>query len=341
MRIGVFVSNNPNRQINTIVNTLKFADVQTVSVEDMPPHLDCIVVPGGDRGVRKYFRNTNVPPVPVLGIHKSEEGGGFLAQISTKDLRMHAKRLERSEYTVEEIPRLGVKVDENQTYPVLNDAAIFSAKSAILMEHTLRVNGQEIWHDSSDGIIVSTPMGSTAYSMSAGGPMIFQGAQVFGIVSVNSLDVTRRPLIVPSDSLIEIDNMSARIHCEVVLDGTDRIGVKKSVTYAAYSPPAQVIRMNQDSTSVAALAKKVYLAEDLLSMPPSSKLLLKTLEYEGSMTQRELAIQTLLPNRTVRMALTRLVKRGYVKRKTSVRDARSKIYEISNAMSSSSDKGTI
>lgn len=341
MRIGVFATNQLSRQINTITKALKFADVQTISIDDIPPDLDCIVVPGGDRGVRKYFRNTDVPSVPVLGIQRSEDGGGFLAQISLKDLRAHAARLQRGEYIVEEIPRLGVKVDRTQTYPVLNDAAIFSAKSAILMEYTLRVNGQEIWHDSGDGIIVATPMGSTAYSMSAGGPMIFQGAQVFGIVSVNSLDVTRRPMVVPIDSLIEVDNMSARIHCEVVLDGTDRIGVKKSVTYEAYNPPARVIRMNQDSTSVAALAKKVHLAEDLLSMPPSSKLLLKTLEYEGSMTQRELAIRTLLPNRTVRMAMTRLVKHGYVKRKTSVRDARSKIYEISGAVSSGGDKGTV
>lgn len=339
MRIGVFASNR-SREVDSIINSLKFADVQIVS-EDIPPALDCIIVPGGDREVRRYFRDTGVPPVPVLGIHRSEESGGFLAQIGSLELRTHAARLERGEYEIEEIPRLSVNVDQNRTYPVLNDAAILSAKSAILMEYTLRVNGQDIWHDSSDGVIVSTPMGSTAYSMSAGGPMIFQGAQVFGIVSVNSLDVTRRPLIVPSDSLIEIDNMSARIHCEVVLDGTDRIGVKKSVVYAAYDPPARVIRMNQDSTSVAALAKKVHLAEDLLSMPPSSKLLLKTLEYEGSMTQRELAIRTMLPNRTVRMALTRLVKHGYVKQKTSVRDARSKIYEISDAMSGGGDKGAV
>jgi len=70
------------------------------------------------------------------------------------------------------------------------------------------------------------------------------------------------------------------------------------------------------------------LAEELLSMPPSSKLLLKILEYEGSMTQKELASKTLLPDRTVRLSMKHLMGKGYVKRKVSMQDARQKIYEI-------------
>jgi len=70
-------------------------------------------------------------------------------------------------------------------------------------------------------------------------------------------------------------------------------------------------------------------AEDPLNMPPSSKLLLKTLEYEGTLTQKDLTKKTLLPDRTVRMALSHLLEKGYVKRKVSIRDARQKIYEIS------------
>ena len=63
-------------------------------------------------------------------------------------------------------------------------------------------------------------------------------------------------------------------------------------------------------------------------MPPSSKLLLKILEYEGSMTQKELGSKTLLPDRTVRLAMKHLMEKGYIKRKVSMQDARQKIYEI-------------
>ena len=290
--------------------------------------VDCILVLGGDKGVRNYFHRTFDSTTPVLGLNESETSG-FLAQIDSKEFSSYVNRLKKQDYTIEEVPRLGVKIDGKSVYPILNDVAVFTSKSATLMEYTLRVNDEEVWHDSSDGIIISTPIGSSAYSMSAGGPVIFQESPVFEIISVNSLDVTRRPLIVSNDSAIEIDDISSRLHCEVVLDGIDRYNVKNSVECTKFTPSAKIIRLRKDSTAISALTKKVHLAEELLSMPPSSKLLLKTLEYEGELTQKELATKTLLPDRTVRLALSHLLDKGYVKRKISIRDARQKIYEIS------------
>ena len=289
---------------------------------------DCVLVLGGDKGVRNYFHRTFDSISPVLGISEGESSG-FLAQVDIREFSTHVDRLKRQKYTVEEVPRLGVKIDGRSVYPVLNDIAVFSSRSAMLMEHTLRVNGEEVWHDNSDGIIVSTPIGSSAYSMSAGGPILFQDSEVFEIISVNSLDVTRRPVIVSNDSVIEIDDVYARLHCEVVLDGLDRYKVTQKVKCTKFLPPAKIIRLKKDSTAISALAKKVHLAEELLSMPPSSKLLLKTLEYEGALTQKDLANKTLLPDRTVRLALSHLLEKGYVKKKISIRDARQKIYEIS------------
>ena len=289
---------------------------------------DCILVLGGDKGVRNYFHRTFNSSIPVLGINESESDG-FLAQVDLKQFSTYAKRLKKMDYRVEDVARLGVKIDGKSVYPVLNDVAVFPSKSAMLMEHILRINGDEVWHDSSDGIIISTPIGSSAYSMSAGGPVIFQDSSVFGIISVNSLDIIRRPLIVSNDSVIEIDEISARLYCEVVLDGLDRYKVNKMVEATKFVPPAKIIRLTKDTTTISALAKKVKLAEDLFNMPPSSKLLLKILEYEGSMTQKELVSKTLLPDRTVRLAMSHLLEKGYVKRKISIRDSRQRIYEIS------------
>ena len=71
------------------------------------------------------------------------------------------------------------------------------------------------------------------------------------------------------------------------------------------------------------------MAKDLLSVPPSAKLILKTLEYEGgALTQKDLSTKTMLPERTVRLSLSHLLNLGYVKKKTSLRDARQKIYEL-------------
>jgi NAD+ kinase len=329
VQIGIYGSGTTDTAAKTIKKILDESGINSFTVtKSRSKQADCIIVLGGDKGVRNYFHSAFNSISPVLGISEGE-ASGFLAQIDLREFSSYVNVLKKQKYTIEEVPRLGVKIDGKNVYPVLNDVAVFSSKSAILMEHTLSVNGEEVWHDNSDGIIVSTPIGSSAYSMSAGGPVLFQDSAVFEIISVNSLDVTRRPIIVSNDSSIEIDDIYARLHCEVVLDGLDRYKVNKTVECKKFIPPAKIIRLKKDSTAISALAKKVHLAEELLSMPPSSKLLLKTLEYEGVMTQKDLANKTLLPARTVRLALSHLLKKGYVKKKVSIRDARQKIYEIS------------
>lgn len=330
MDIGIYGSGTTITSTKAIKKILLEYDINSVTVtsKSKTKQFDCVIVLGGDKGIRNYFHRTIDSTSPVLGINEGESGG-FLAQIDLKEFPSYVNRLKKQNYSIEEVPRLGVKIDGKAIFPVLNDVAIFPSKSAMLMEHTLSVNGEEVWHDSSDGIIVSTPIGSSAYSMSAGGPVIFQDSTVFEIISVNSLNINRRPIIVSNSSSIEIDDISARLHCEVVLDGQDRYKVNKIVECTQFFPSARIIRLKKDSTAISALAKKAHLAEELLSMPPSSKLLLKTLEYEGALTQKDLANKTLLPDRTVRLALSHLLEKGYVKKKVSVRDARQKIYEIS------------
>ena len=330
MQIGIYASGTTDSAAKTIKKILDDEEIESfiISAKSKAKQADCVLVLGGDKGVRNYFHRHFDSISPVLGISEGESSG-FLAQIDIREFSSYVRILKKQNYTVEEVPRLGVKIDGKNVYPVLNDVAVFSSKSAMLMEHTLRVNDEEVWHDNSDGIIISTPIGSSAYSMSAGGPMLFHDSDVFEIISVNSLDITRRPIIVSNKSSIQISDISARLHCEVVLDGLDRYKVNNMVECTQYLPPAKIIRLKKDSTAISALAKKVHLAEELLSMPPSSKLLLKTLEYEGALTQKDLANKTLLPSRTVRLALSHLLKKGYVKKKVSIRDARQKIYEIS------------
>jgi len=329
VEIGIYGSGTTETAAKTIKKILEESGINSFTItKSKSKQADCVIVLGGDKGVRNYFHKTFDTVSPVLGISEGE-ASGFLAQIDLREFSTYVNILKKQKYDIEEVPRLGVKIDGKNVYPVLNDVAVFSSRSAILMEHTLLVNGEEVWHDNSDGIIVSTPIGSSAYSMSAGGPVLFQDSAVFEIISVNSLDVTRRPIIVSNESSIEIDDIYARLHCEVVLDGLERYKVNKTVECTLFLPSAKIIRLKKDFTAISALAKKVHLAEELLSMPPSSKLLLKTLEYEGALTQKDLANKTLLPARTVRLALSHLLKKGYVKKKISIRDARQKIYEIS------------
>ena len=289
--------------------------------------VDLVLVAGGDRGILNYFHKVVTDSAPVLGVYESDSTG-FLAQLDFKDLEAAASRLKKNDYEIDEVFRLAVKIDGKEVEPVVNDVAVFPSKSAILMEHVLRIDDKDVWHDNSDGVIIATPAGSTAYSMSAGGPMVLQKSRVFVVVSVNSVDNTRRPLVVPNETLLKISNIMSRYHCEVVLDGGSRFHIRSELECQKHPFPARFVRLMADSAAVSLITKKVKLAEELLSMPPSAKLILKTLEYEGALSQRDLTTRTLLPERTVRLSLSHLLGRGYVKRKTSLRDARQRIYEL-------------
>ena len=320
---GVFLSQ--------MKKTLDLLDIDTQMMQDsdykLAKEVDLVLVTGGDRGILDYFHKVVTDSAPVLGVYESDSTG-FLAQIEIKDLESAILRLKRSNYEVDEVFRLAVKVDGKEVEPVLNDVAIFPSKSATLMEHILRIDGKDVWHDNSDGVIISTPTGSTAYSMSAGGPMVLQKSSVFIVVSVNSVDNTRRPLVVPNDTKLEIADIMGRYHCEVILDGGSRLTIKKMLECYRHEFPARLVRLIGDSSAISIIAKKVKLAKDLLSVPPSAKLILKTLEYEGALTQKDLSTKTMLPERTVRLSLSHLLNLGYVKKKTSLRDARQKIYEL-------------
>ena len=193
------------------------------------------------------------------------------------------------------------------------------------MEHVLRTDSKDVWHDNSDGVIISTPTGSTAYSMSAGGPMVIQRSKVFVVVSVNSVDNTRRPLIVPDDTKLEIVNLMSRYHCEVILDGGSRLRIKRILECQRHEFPARFIRLSTDSSAISLIAKKVKIAEDLLSMPASAKLILKTLEYEGALSQRDLRRRTMLPERTVPIIFESFVK-GRLRTKENISSRRQTTY---------------
>ncbi|MGQ9468887.1 MAG: NAD(+)/NADH kinase [Nitrososphaerales archaeon] len=305
---------------------VKYKLVQDITDQDLEAS-ELVIVVGEDREVLQAFHKIGKAKVPLLGVNDSNESS-FLTEIGIKDFREALKKLMDGEFKIEEATRLNVIVDGKELPPALNEVAVFPSKSATLMEYLLTVDKEVIWRDYSDGLIVSTPTGSTAYSMSAGGPMVLRDAEAFVIVSVNSLDVTRRPLIVSDKSYIKISEISSSHGCEAIIDGTYRIRVKESVETFRFSEPARFVRPSGSPKAMEKMVKKVRLAEELLKMPPSAKLVLKTLEYEGPLTQRELAKKTMLPDRTTRLALALLIERGLVKRRSTLRDARQKVYHV-------------
>jgi len=315
--------------VRKAVDILRELNVEFDLIDELPStgaeSCDFVLTLGDDRSVLETLHQTVDSGLPVLGVNEMD-GGSFLTEVGLSGLRQAVRSIARGRYNVEEALTLRVRVDRRDAPPAVNEAAVFPYRSATLLKYTLIVDGEEVWTDSSDGVIVATPIGSTAYAMSAGGPMVLPRAKVFAVVSVNSLDVTRRPLIVPEYSTVKIDNIASRHYCELIVDGIYRSRIGRTVEVTRSGRSARLIRLPKTSPTAEKITKKVLVAKELISIPPSAKLILKTLEYEGPLERKELLKKTMLPERTASLALSILLERGLVRRRSSLRDVRKKIY---------------
>ncbi len=316
------------REVYRLLNEIKLdspvvTTLRGYSLEDS----DVVIVVGDDKLILKTIFELGNRGNPILGVSE-DPTKGFLSQCTINELKDAINTILKRTYHIEENTRLAIRVDDGQTVPAVNDAAIFPSRSATLMEYSLSINEEMIWRDYADGVIVSSPLGSSAYSLSAGGSLIHHDAPVFGIVPVNSIDITRRPLIVPNTSSIIIDGVSSKHGVEVIIDGLVRMPVKERVVITKNDVPCRFIHVDGPSSILSKLEKKIHLAEELLRIPPSAKLIIKILEYEGPLTYRDLVKKTMLPERTIRHALGVLVSRRLVAKKPLLRDARQKLYYL-------------
>jgi NAD+ kinase len=179
---------------------------------------DVVVIVGRDRDLLSFLQEKGGLKQPVLGIDVLG-GSSFLAEVPVSDVAIAAKKLAKGEFSIERLSRLAVLVDNKSKAYALNEVALFASRSALLVEYSLVVDDQVIWRDYSDGVIVATPTGSTAYALSAGGPVLHKNLGAFVIVPVNSMDTSRRPLVVPAASRIRIEGLSR------VCDAVDPVGV--------------------------------------------------------------------------------------------------------------------
>lgn len=294
-------------------------------VEDGTP--DLIIVVGGDREVLMAHQEFGDLQIPILGVGTSGTVS-FLTTSNIESLEEDIKLILRGRYTLSEYVRLRGVVDKRRIVYCLNEIAVFPRRSAILMDYELNINGHLFWRDRADGVIVSTPTGSTAYALSAGGPIVIEGSEVFLVVPVNSLDPSRRPLVVPSSSKVRIMLVASSCPVEVIVDGQKRLKVAREVLVEKAPTPAYIVRLSRSILTSDSMRKKLKQAEELIDMPPSAKYILKILELEGPLTVKEIARLTLLPQRTVRYALSILLDKGLVKRKVNLRDARQAVYEV-------------
>ena len=182
--------------------TIEIAEV-IIGEEIGPPTqpADLAIVLGGDGAILRACRGFGAQQLPIIGINLGRLG--FLADLSPDEFRDQIHRLESRDYQV--VHHLMLECEHQRAdgssskYLGLNEAAILSAGSLSMIDVELSIGGVHVTTYSADGLIISTPVGSTAHSLSAGGPILQQSLQAFVITPISPHTLTNRPLVDRAD----------------------------------------------------------------------------------------------------------------------------------------------
>ncbi len=187
-----------------------------LALEEIAERSDLIIVLGGDGTLLAAARHAAVRGVPVLGINLGSLG--FLTEVPLEEMEETLEAFERGECRVSTRMMLEARVGDTG-YVVLNDAVVHKSTLARIVEFDVRVDGRFMSRFLADGLICSTPTGSTAYSLAAGGPILSPDIAALLLTPVCPHTLTHRPLVLPGESRIEVRLMTPRDDVFLTLDG--------------------------------------------------------------------------------------------------------------------------
>lgn len=205
--------------------------------KDLYDYADAAVVLGGDGTILLSAEPCARRGIPVMGINLGRIG--FMTEVEPGDMSVAASRLISGDYAVEERMMMDISIcscDEVKTYVALNDCVVAKSDAQMIMTGIFADN-EEITEYIADGVILSTPTGSTGYSLSAGGPVADPGTEVFLVTPICAHTLMARPALVAADKEISVrlfEGASSR--ATVTIDGIecgylscgDRVVIKKS-----------------------------------------------------------------------------------------------------------------
>jgi NAD+ kinase len=184
---------------------------------ELAGHCDLLLVFGGDGTILRVAREIAGLPTPLLGIHVGRLG--FLADVVAERLTEAIDQIRRGDYTLE--PRAMIRADcgGKVSLHALNDMVFTRGEVSRMIELEVAVDGEELTRYRCDGLIVSSPTGSTAYSLAAGGAIVSPNAQVFTITPICPLTLSNRSVIVDLGSAIRVRVCTAKLKTHLTADG--------------------------------------------------------------------------------------------------------------------------
>lgn len=181
-------------------------ELKSVTFYEMKDRADLVIVFGGDGSMLGASRELAIANIPVLGINRGHLG--FLTDLKPSDVPELLKPILKGKYFFEERFLLDTQIIENGKRTnqslALNEAVIHSVKTAHMMDFSIYVNDKFMYSQKADGLIISTPTGSTAYNLSAGGPIIEPSLNIISLVAMFPHSMNCRPLLLSADSTLKV-----------------------------------------------------------------------------------------------------------------------------------------
>lgn len=293
-------------------------------IVESPSDSEMVICIGDGRTLLKTFMD--IDEKPVLGV--SCVSKSFLAETGIGKLTDRMGEIERGDHRIERRSRLEAVVDGERLPPGLNEVGVFPKESVSMLRYSMALDGQPIWRDASDGVIVATPTGSTGYSLSADGPIVKWDTDVFVVTPICS-SKNNKPMVIKSSSEVKIGGLNKE-NSRVVIDGQYSEKIEEEIEIGKCDQDALFVRFGErDYLEVLSkLKNKTEVPEELEDAPPTAKFIFKLLQYEGPLTQSQIVQESLLPERTVRHSLNHLLDEGHLKSRASLRDTRQKVYML-------------
>lgn len=231
-------------------DTIFGANFEHAPEDELYKIADLIITIGGDGTIIRYAKRAAFDDKAVLGINAGRMG--YLANIEQNELHL-LKKLKSHEYFIEKRMMLNVEVFENgkkiNEYLALNDAVLTSGFISRIVDTYVTVGSDSI-HYRADGLILSTPTGSTAYSMSAGGPIIDPLTENICITPICSHSLSAKPILMGADHEIKLKSFSKkRTDIYLTIDGRKVASVKPytEIKISKSNLTAKLVRLNDRS----------------------------------------------------------------------------------------------
>jgi NAD+ kinase len=208
-----------------------------IKADDFAGKIDIVVVIGGDGTLLGLGRRVAGLNIPIIGINMGRLG--YMTDIPLNDIEVHLPAMLNGAYESDTRTLLEAQVIRNGSPAhqgtALNDVVVNRSSRSGMVELAVEVNGSFMYNQRSDGLIVATPTGSTAYSLSAGGPILHPRLAGIVLAPVSPHALSNRPIVLPDDALISIEIAGGRdvtVHFDMqtltILQTGDRVIVKKS-----------------------------------------------------------------------------------------------------------------